>query len=107
MQIALFFKCQFNFLKYFYFRVQSSNSSLNTRMVDMNLNNGNSSQHDEPYVKIHPDLQRMDVHEDNLPIGVCFFFVNYIILINYIFIYIYFFLRHIQWDQILRVMYYY
>lgn len=60
-------------------------------MNDMNLNNGNSSQHDEPYVKIHPDLQRMDLHEDNLPIGVCFCFVHNTILIKYILIIFFFF----------------
>lgn len=67
---------------YLYFSVQSSNDSLNTRMMDMNLNNGNSSQNDEPYVKIHPDFRRMDAHEDNLPTGVCLLFLTHIILIK-------------------------
>ncbi|VVC43788.1 Peptidase C14, p20 domain,Peptidase C14A, caspase catalytic domain,CARD domain,Caspase-like [Cinara cedri] len=49
--------------------VQNPNDSLITRMIDMNLNNSNSSLHDEPYVKIHPNLQRMDIYEQNLPTG--------------------------------------
>jgi len=41
---------------------------------EMNLNN------EEPYVKIHPDLQRMDIDNENLPNGVCVYFITVIFI---------------------------
>lgn len=40
----------------------------------INLNN---SKCDEPYIKVHPNRQRMDVNDEKLPTGVCLFLLFY------------------------------
>lgn len=42
--------------------------------------NLNSSKYDEPYIKIHPNRQRMDLNDENLPTGVCLFCITLFLL---------------------------
>lgn len=54
-----------------------SNDLLNNLVSNINLNEENGSKPDEPYVKIHPELKRMDDDDKNLPTGVCIFYVPF------------------------------